>query len=130
MTLGRRFRIFFIGIAIGIVLAYAFFGDREFDWTPNDRVLLRLRSQPLVTNSKIDCQLNCLGITEADIKLLLDSGDVNFSGSEPRREPYPIYLIEGELKKAGQVGLKFEGEDTIATNLMEIVSPDLERCDC
>jgi len=130
MKLTVRFKNYLIGFGIGLILVYVFFSGRLGNWFPNDRVLLRLSSNPYEFTERTNCLMECYRIVENDLSLFLETGDVNFADSEPRTDPNPIYIVEGWIGPKDEYTITFEAIDTTATKVLDIVAKRNIGCPC
>jgi len=94
----RRLKLYGFGVAMGLVLSYAFFGDRYPTWLPGSRVMEDLARSEITYSEHAICLMDCRNISKAGIEEILSNGEVNFSDSEPRAKPCPSYAIEGTTK--------------------------------
>jgi hypothetical protein len=94
MAFLRRLLFYIIGIGLGVLLVFAFFGDRDFDYAygPQARVKKNFRTkvvdsttlvQPLLDMSVDSIYFNALA-----------NGEIYLSSSEPRKEPCGEYLYK------------------------------------
>lgn len=99
-TFWRRFRTYLIGVGLGLLLVYIFFGDRDLGfWTPEGRVLTAIDSSEISLSDKVICQLTCLSLEEQDWKELVSVANVDFSNSATRKKPCPEYILVAITEK-------------------------------
>lgn len=92
--------LFGLGSVLGMLLAWAFFGDRleNTDWMPNHRVRLRLQSTLVHATPEAQDMLGTLQLELADLRgSVLDSCEVNFKKSQ-RSEDSLVYYVYGTVK--------------------------------
>ncbi|MDZ4823003.1 MAG: hypothetical protein SH856_06050 [Flavobacteriales bacterium] len=113
MTFKQRLLRYLIGVGIGLIIVWVMFGDREWlGWTPKNRVLKMIRAAELTVSEKAQCQLDCMAMKDADIKKFLENASVNFSKSNPHKEP-KTYLLEGDEENT--LRMTFDTRDSVAT---------------
>lgn len=96
MTFWRRLRTYLIGVGLGLLIVYVIFGDRELNsWTPQKRVLRAIDSSEVSISERVICQLACLNMQEADWKKVQQSTKVDFSESNTKKKPCPVYHLKG-----------------------------------
>lgn len=116
MKFGRRLRLFIFGILMGTVLVIFFFDGRSSaltDWLPNNRVLYRLQVSPSSISDKAMCQLECLEMDTSAVRVMKESGDVNFSKSVTDTTVL-LYFIDYDFD-ASDVQMQFEVRDSSNT---------------
>lgn len=100
MTFTRRLFLFGIGLLLGSLLAWAYYGKRleNTDWMPNHRVKLRLQSTLIKATTQGEAQLAPLHLTLADLRsAVIDSCDVNFSKSIRSKDSL-VYFVHGTVR--------------------------------
>lgn len=130
MDLKSRLMRYLIGIMIGLILVFVFFGKRSCtDWMPNQRVLHSLSSQDMVISAKGRCEMNCLSLTDTDLVHLIKSGNVDFSESSTRNNP-KVYKIEAE-RPAGDLRytMYFEMKDSSSVLISASIPGTTCACD-
>lgn len=129
MGFWRRFRTYLVGVGLGLLLVYVFFGDRDFySWTPEGRVLLAIDSSEVTISALAKCQLSCLQIDQDSLQRLMDNATVDFSESETSKKPCPIYKIK-HIGNEGVLNLEWEVcENKEKVKLMIVGSA--KDCDC
>lgn len=129
MSFWRRFRTYLVGVGLGLVLVYVFFGDRDFySWTPEGRVLLAIDSSEVSISKIAECQLACLKIDSDSLQRLMDESTVDFSESETDKKPCPVYKIK-HISDIGVLNLMWEVcESKERVKLLSLNS--LKDCDC
>lgn len=100
MTFWRRFRLYLVGVGLGLLLSWIFFarGERP-SWTPEGRVLLTIDSSQQYFSQRAECQLKCLEISAEDLSQIQNVAEVNFKESNTRKEPCPVYHMKSEFKE-------------------------------
>ncbi len=99
MKMSQRLNRFLFGFVLGLILVVFFFGDRDWlGWTPNSKVLQRLRETKTEMTDYIVCRQNCIEISDDEILLMLDMGKVRFKESEVHEEE-KMYIVEHETEK-------------------------------
>jgi len=112
--MARRLRIYFFGFLLGIILVIFLYSDKSdiiLGWTPEKRVLKRLKLTEKVISDSMQCVLDCNNFHQQDWDLLYADGDVNFS--EARKKPYPIYSVTVK-KEDDECKLRFLAKDTLS----------------
>jgi hypothetical protein len=130
MDLKSRLMRYLIGVMIGLILVFVFFGKRSCsDWMPNQRILEALSSKDIVISSKSRCEMNCLNLTDADLAYLIKGGNVNFSESNTRTIP-KMYLIEAE-RSADEIkySMQFELRDSSSVLISAAIEGRSCACD-
>ena len=97
-----------------------------FDWTPEGRVLKRLRMTEKVISDSMQCILDCNSIRQEEFDFLLDNGDVNFSRA--RTKPDPIYSVSFEEGSNKDLQLTFRATDS--TSVLIEIHNGMQNCDC
>ena len=127
--MARRLKIYFIGFLLGIILVIFLYSDKSdiiVGWTPEKRVLKRLKLTEKVISDSMQCILDCNKFIQQDWNLLYSDGDVNFS--EARKKPYPIYSVTIR-KESENFNLRFLAKDTLSI-LIGFESINDLMCNC
>ncbi len=136
MKFWQRARYYMIGLGIGTVLTFILFQGRGCSWLPENRVLDDVANSTIFTSEKLQCELECNGITETDIYDLFAGGEgsVLFSESEPRKTP-KMYVIEApdeSYKLKITIDDSKSNRDTtiIDTEIIGLVKSGKASCEC
>ncbi len=90
----RRFKTYLVGVGLGLLITYIFFGDRDISfWTPQNRVLTAIDSSEVSISPKAICQLACLNLQDDKWKEVQALASVDFSESQTQEKPCPIYKL-------------------------------------
>lgn len=114
-----RLKYYLIGVGLGVIIVYFMFGNRDFQcsYMPNARVLKDIRSKQFFYSDLATCQKDCLGLDSLDIRQLLVAGAIEFSESEPRKEPCGEYELILRLEDMREIHARIENCDSTATLL-------------
>lgn len=130
MTFWRRFKLFSIGLGLGIVVVIVFFGSRDFNtWTPQSRILTTIDSSSVSISKRSLCQLNCLSLEAEEWKLIQATATVDLSESNTRREPCPVYYLRSTYKEERYILLWEVCENEEQVELLSI-SRSGKKCNC
>jgi hypothetical protein len=124
----KRFRLFLIGFIIGIIVVIIAYGEKSktmFDWTPEGRVLKRLKLTEKVVNDSMQCILDCNNFDQKHWEYMYLEGKVNFSRA--RTKPYPIYSVTIENDSIPLTKLTFLAKDSTSV-LIDFSGANI--CDC
>lgn len=100
MGFWRRFRLFLIGVGLGLILVMVFFGSRDWtSWTPESRVLTAIDSSTVSISDRAACQMACLQLSEEQFLKIKTSSSVNFKESNVKAKPCPVYRLEGNWEE-------------------------------
>lgn len=127
--MARRLRIYFIGFLLGIILVIFLYSDKSdiiVGWTPEKRVLKRLKLTEKVISDSMQCILDCNKFNQQYWDLMYKEGDVNFS--EARKKPYPIYSVTIK-NNSDDFNLRFLAKDTLSI-LIGFESKNDLNCNC
>ena len=125
--MARRLRVYFLGFIIGIVLVVFLYGDKYdiiVGWTPEKRVLKRLKLTERIISDSMQCILDCNNFVKEDWDVLLKKGDVSFA--EARKKPFPIYSVS---IKNDSINLRFLAKDSLSV-LIGFKSSIESNCNC
>lgn len=119
MKILHRIGYYLGGFSIGLVLLAFFLNGRgvscEYNYGPEGRVLKNIRTKTLHFSPESQALLDTKVIDTSAISYILKKGDVDFSKSEPRKEPCGMYFISGESKDNKNYEFYIENCDSIAT---------------
>ena len=118
-------KLFILGIII-IVVRYGDKTDTLFKWTPEGRVLKRLRLTEKVISDSMQCVLDCKNFETEYWKYLYAEGEVNFG--QARSKPYPIYTVSLKIEDIPEYSLTFIAKDSLSV-LIDVSGPEID-CDC
>lgn len=125
----KRLLLFGLGFVLGIIIIVLRYGDKSdalFKWTPEGRVLKRLRLTEKVISDSMQCILDCTNFEDEYWNYLYAEGEVNFG--QARNKPYPIYSVSIIKENIPEFKLTFLAKDSLSV-LIGIDGPDVE-CDC
>ncbi len=98
MDLLRRFKFYFIGIAIGIIPTLFILKAKgsTFDYGFDARTLKQIRIRKRVFSDNAKKIMQEKHIDTSEISKILINGDVDFDKSHPRKKPCPEYYVTSE----------------------------------
>jgi len=87
MNFTQRLWRYLVGIFIGTLLALFFFGQRSCtQWLPNVQVREFLGEPGLMGDERTRCLIQCGAVTMADLRVILEDGDIEYGESDVRNE--------------------------------------------
>ena len=128
----RRLKFYGFGVVLGLALVYALLiRGRDFGfWTPDNRVLDKLRHTELLFTNNAECMMQCLNVSKGEIKKVIDSlGVVNFDKGNVHTSECPIYMIEDKDKY--EIEFLVSLCDSTST-ILNVAKTNAEKpsCDC
>ncbi|SHI38064.1 DUF4258 domain-containing protein [Aquimarina spongiae] len=101
MKLAQRLFYYLGGFTIGLILLFFFLGGKKTscDYGPNARVLKNIRVKDRVFKQEVLTKMQANSIDTADISKVLQTGSVDFSKSDTKRDSCNLYFIEGQLEQ-------------------------------
>ncbi|HRF81481.1 MAG TPA: hypothetical protein PL070_15500 [Flavobacteriales bacterium] len=120
MDLKRRLQLYLVGLIIGGVAAYFFYGERLTNsaWTPQEKIKQRLRSTLIKASPEAEQELNARAIDLGHVRAALDRASVSLQETK-RTEDTLYYAVDTELKEQAVrltvVGLRDFDRDSTAT---------------
>ncbi len=95
MKIGRRLRVYLIGVVMGLIATYFILGTRSCEWLPGKRVKAFISENQIRISDFNACRMACYGLNRTDIFNVLNSGSVSFSESKTSGDQKE-YSIEHE----------------------------------
>tara|TARA_R110002073_G_scaffold72537_1_gene177416 strand:+ start:413795 stop:414169 length:375 start_codon:yes stop_codon:yes gene_type:complete len=116
MNLRRRFSLFGIGFAAGIVIVLFVLNGKNAscNYFPNARMLEILRNKERVYSDEALDLLRNENIDSMEVVKLFSNGDIDFSKSKVRQEPCRYYWIDGFLQEK-EASIYVQNCDTLIT---------------
>ena len=128
--MARRFKFYLFGFSLGIILVIALYSNKSdliTAWTPEKRVLKRMRLTKKIISDSMQCILDCYRVNDSDWDYLYLNGDVYFG--QARTKPYPIYKIE-IIKDSIPCDFTFLAKDTLSILIdFKCIIPQKCRCE-
>jgi len=119
MNYQRRIIFYLFGVALGVIVSYSFFSDRnyEFNYFPNARILSHLRQAELYFSNSAQDECSKLKIDSHAILNILEQGVVDISESNKLEK---IYLIQDDTLNAYFQIIKGSSQEKDSTLLLDI----------
>ncbi|TXI75687.1 MAG: hypothetical protein E6Q44_16910 [Flavobacteriales bacterium] len=120
MDLKRRLQLYLVGLVIGGVAAYFFYGDRLTNaaWTPEEKIKQRLRSTLIQAAPEAQRALQERALQLADVRAAVDRATIDL-GRTVRTSDTLYYAVDTDLKGENVrlivVGLRDFDRDSTAT---------------
>lgn len=130
MNTARRIRLFVFGVVLGSIIMYFFvFKDRNVYKSPGEVIHGKLQEHPLEYSKHAQCRMRCRGISEDEVKAILQNGDINYNKSEVHDKPCPSYAIEGKSADGQELRIVFAACDSV-TKVVTAIDLGLEQDTC
>jgi len=127
--MGRRIRIYLLGVGLGSIMVYfSLIRGRDRDlgaWLPSPRVLKQIRQSDLTIGTQPDCFAKC-ALDSNFIKAVLKEGEVDFSKSDKDHIP-PQFWVDCTLD--GQE-YTFIFNSTVENSVLEKIEGGTKDCSC
>ena len=94
---GALISIFFLSLGPENRLKNTFYAYLDY-FNLDKRVIYHLSEEDPFFSSKSECQIVYYDLDKSKILSVLDGGEVNFSKSNKKQDPCPIYVVENELE--------------------------------
>lgn len=120
MDLKRRLQLYLVGLIIGGIAAYFFYGDRLTNsaWTPQEKIKQRLRSTLIKASPKAEIELQARALDLGQVRASLDKATIDLKSTK-RTDDSLYYAVDTELKDRHVrliiVGLRDFDRDSTAT---------------
>lgn len=120
MDLKRRLQLYLVGLIIGGVVAYFFYGDRLTNsaWTPEEKIKQRLRTTLIKASPEAEQQLATRSIQLSDVRASIEHASVDVGGTK-RSGDSLFYTVDTKLQgrdaRLVVVGLRDFDSDSTAT---------------
>lgn len=102
-------------------------GNKSVVSVPDFEVINIIESEELRILEKAACQMECLGLKEADVIIFHRSANTIIEESAPKASPNPHYVMQGKIKGKSYKIKYIIGENR--TRIVEIAENDLS-CKC
>lgn len=119
MKFTQRLAYYLFGLLLGCFVAFWIFNKRgqSFCYLPNCRVLKSIRSKGLYISNDAKKTFTEGWVTQKDIDLTLEYGDVDFEKSNKPIKGGKLYVIEGKNTKGEPITIEVANSDDKATLL-------------
>ncbi len=98
--LWRRVRLYILGLIIGLIGVYFFFGNRDYKLlTPGMLKLDQLAGQTIQYSDTATCQMKCEGIDTTEVKQAMLVGKVDSKKSQDFNQHHPLFNFNGATEK-------------------------------
>ncbi|MBL7951830.1 MAG: hypothetical protein JNM62_08920 [Flavobacteriales bacterium] len=120
MDLKRRLQLYLVGLIIGGVVAYFFYGERLTNsaWTPEEKIKQRLRTTLIKASPEAEQQLATRSIHLSDVRASIEQASVDV-GDTKRSGDSLFYTVDTKLQGSDArlivVGLRDFDRDSTAT---------------
>lgn len=129
----RRLLFYVIGLGIGSLAVWFFMMKDRTDlpavW-PGKVVKQNIRNSVLSVDTSAQCMYDCYHLNDSLVKAFVSGGKVRFGISEPRKEPWPEYVIDGKLKGLYAARMRIESGDSLSILKHIEILPGSEPLNC
>ena len=114
---GALISMFFLSLGPENRLKITFYAYLDY-FNLDKRVIYHLSKEDPFFSTKSECQIVYYNLDNSKILSVLDGGEVNFSKSNKKQDPCPIYVVENELEDNFiEVAFEYCSEDKKVTVL-------------
>ena len=82
MKIGKRVRVYMVGVVMGLIATYFMFGTRSCEWLPGNRVINLIEQSKISISDFKACEMACHGLTKKDVFNIINEGEVSFGNSQ------------------------------------------------
>ncbi|WP_339610230.1 hypothetical protein [uncultured Planktosalinus sp.] len=109
MKFTQRLAFYLFGFSIGLIFLFFFLNKKgaSCDYSPDARVKKNIRIKPKVYSENVLTQIKTKQLDTTYVTNLLQTGNVNFSESDTKRDSCNLYVIYGKVK-GEQIRLEVE----------------------
>lgn len=128
MSFTQRLWRYMIGVFVGTLLAFFFFGTRSCSsWLPNNQVRTFLGEPGLMGDERTRCLMRCGAVDMSGLRAILEEGDIRYGKSDVRNEEGTgkYYRIELEDRSA-----EFVVTDSTTLVRALVLEGPVEGCAC
>jgi Domain of unknown function (DUF4258) len=126
----RRLKLYAFGFLLGILVVSVVYKGKGCQM-PASVKLEELSYQKLEYTKHGSCRMQCRGITEAEIKTVLQTGKINYDKSNVRNKPCGTYAVEGNTADGQSVRIIIADCDTISRVVTAIdLKLEHDTCEC
>lgn len=88
MNFGNRLKFYMLGIGMGVIISYMFFGNRGCGaWLPGNRVKAAILDFEWLSSKNLDCQLKTLSLSPDSLIHFVENSSVNLNKSTTDTDP-------------------------------------------
>lgn len=120
MKFTQRLAFYLFGFSIGLIFLFLFLNKKgaSCDYSPDARVKKNIRIKPKVYSENVLTQIKSNQLDTTYVTNLLQTGNVDFSESDTKRDSCNLYVIYGKVKDE-QIRLEVENcpDKTIIVSL-------------
>lgn len=130
MALLKRLGYYLIGVVLGSIMVWVFFGDRDIQcsYFPNDRVLADLRKKEISFSKDAQCLWDCYDLDSTAYHYIFNNAQIDFEKSQTRDTAAKVYYLEtGEFSPA--FAIEVENRDSSAEVISFLYGGE-EEMDC
>lgn len=131
----RRLRIYGVGLALGLLMAWALFlrgrNTKNYTaWTPNNRILEEIRLDNMVLSDGFWCEIKCLGFSSIEYDELINNGNVVFGDSYVKTWPRS-YKVEFKTESKGTLVIVYDKTESKHFSVKSVTKKGEDiKCDC
>lgn len=109
MKFTQRLAFYLFGFSIGLIFLFFFLNKKgaSCDYSPDARVKKNIRIKPKVYSENVLTQMKSKYLDTTYVTNLLQTGNVDFSESDTKRDSCNLYVIYGKVKEE-QIRLEVE----------------------
>ncbi len=124
----RRLKFYIFGLLIGVLLVNVITKGKACQM-PSTVKLEELYSQWMRYDETARCQMNCRGISEKEVRGILEKGSVNYSESNVHEKPFGRYAVDVEAK-GKELRFIIEDRDTLSMVMKVLIVEGKDTCIC
>jgi hypothetical protein len=124
----KKYRLFWVFLAAAVILLILY-RNQAFK-VPETAIGFDRNTSKLIYTKHARCRMDCRHIDEAEVKEILQKGEINYSKSDPAARPDPKYALEGQTRDGQLVRIVFA---PTSHGMVVITAIDLQRewaCAC
>ena len=126
----RRLKLYAFGFLLGVLVVSVVYKGKGCQ-LPGSAKMEELTWQKLEYTKHGECRMKCRNITEAELKQVFKSGQINYDKSDVRNKPCGTYAIEGPTATGKILRIVIADCDTISRVVTAIdLKNEVDSCEC